>query len=627
MISAKIICDSINNYGNRLTTFELRYPRFIHAEFMTHRTFCLSGDSELEFDLPAGTKNHKYKRIHKMSIKEFVNKWHRGVKKHKASRFLDIILSDIDAEKIYSAKELAKILNLAVGNIRNYCRDKKLKSLNFEKRRVDDYQIKGSDYIKFRNLSGTRTFSIKDRLSKMQIRQLNEDTGLIEVSEVEDCCFSGIKDVYTVSTKNFAVSGSLQHQILTLNGWKIINDIIPNKDYICVEKFGKFDDEKLDPIRLKKINGKWRSTWQNQIRKSLLEKQNYCCANCNNNIEVENEIHHIIPVYQNLNLAFNINNVKLICKQCHKNEHNKQDWQRNKYLYGDFELVNSIVYKGKEETFDLKIKGKYPNFIANGVVVHNSRNASSSRAIPTKKYIEEVSNELTRATPIYWGLNKAGMQANEELTGNDLEVAKQIWEDAAMDAVKHATRFAALKAHKQFANRILEPFTHINVVCSATEYNNFFALRLHKDAQPEIRELAKQMWKNYNNSKPKLIAYGDWHLPYIEDTILKQSNMDVAIKVSVARCARVSYKSFTTGKVSTIDEDLDLYNKLLGQQPIHASPAEHQATPDLKDARLYLWQHPELWGNFKGWKQFRKTIPNECITDISKIPNFENEKV
>ncbi len=38
MIQAKVLCDSINN-GARLTTMELTYPRFIHAEYMTHRMF------------------------------------------------------------------------------------------------------------------------------------------------------------------------------------------------------------------------------------------------------------------------------------------------------------------------------------------------------------------------------------------------------------------------------------------------------------------------------------------------------------------------------------------------------------------------------------------------------------
>lgn len=39
MYSTKIIADSVNPVGDRLTTFELTYPRFVHAELMTHRLF------------------------------------------------------------------------------------------------------------------------------------------------------------------------------------------------------------------------------------------------------------------------------------------------------------------------------------------------------------------------------------------------------------------------------------------------------------------------------------------------------------------------------------------------------------------------------------------------------------
>ncbi|CAM0112041.1 thymidylate synthase [Vibrio phage 166E36-1] len=38
-ISAKIIADSVNSNGNRITTYELEYHRYIHGEMMTHRLF------------------------------------------------------------------------------------------------------------------------------------------------------------------------------------------------------------------------------------------------------------------------------------------------------------------------------------------------------------------------------------------------------------------------------------------------------------------------------------------------------------------------------------------------------------------------------------------------------------
>lgn len=44
MITAKIIKDSTHG-GNRLTTLELEYPRYIHAELMTHRVFSRNAQS------------------------------------------------------------------------------------------------------------------------------------------------------------------------------------------------------------------------------------------------------------------------------------------------------------------------------------------------------------------------------------------------------------------------------------------------------------------------------------------------------------------------------------------------------------------------------------------------------
>ncbi len=45
MISAEIIADSVNPVGNRLTTFKLVYPRYIHSEMLRHRVLSHSVQS------------------------------------------------------------------------------------------------------------------------------------------------------------------------------------------------------------------------------------------------------------------------------------------------------------------------------------------------------------------------------------------------------------------------------------------------------------------------------------------------------------------------------------------------------------------------------------------------------
>lgn len=248
----------------------------------------------------------------------------------------------------------------------------------------------------------------------------------------------------------------------------------------------------------------------------------------------------------------------------------------------------------------------YPRFIHSEFLTHRvfSRNASSSRAIPVAKMIEQA--RTNPAMPIHWGTNQSGMQAKSELLPEMLERAKTEWIRAAESAVEHAQTLMELGLHKQVANRVLEPFQHIHVIVTATEWVNFFELRTHTDAQPEFQELALQMKAAMINSIPTLLKDNEWHLPYVTDidqSDVRAMNLDskALLKLSAARCARVSYLTHD-GKAPDIDKDLALYDRLITMKPAHASPIEHQATPNNSKEYAYLQ------GNFIGWVQFRKLV-------------------
>lgn len=306
---------------------------------------------------------------------------------------------------------------------------------------------------------------------------------------------------------------------------------------------------------------------------------------------------------------------------------------------------------------------RYPRFIHSEFMTHRvfSRNASSSRAIPVQRMIEDLRRDP--AMPVYWGSNKPGMQAGEELEPVMIRVSKADWIAAMENAIESAQRLMTNGLHKQIANRILEPWAHINVIVTATQWENFFALRAHADAQPEIRVLALEMLNAIAKSQPTHMRPGVWHLPYVRSQdyvslinwfkygdneiaklngIMRQEPtvdqiLHHAKLVSVARCARVSYLTHD-GRETTVEEDLALAEKLIVAAPLHASPAEHQATPDWydpKDAMMsrnaaktdnlrhedysddYAWQpqwaNPHLHANLIGWQQFRKTLPNEFV--------------
>lgn len=234
---------------------------------------------------------------------------------------------------------------------------------------------------------------------------------------------------------------------------------------------------------------------------------------------------------------------------------------------------------------------EYPRFIHSQFMTHRqfSRNAQSSRAIPTAKQIE-----LIRDLPSpNFAQNKAGMQAGGQLNNDSGFNAKSIWGFAKESAIDYAQELLSLGVHKQWANRLIESFSTIKVVVTATEWQNFFNLRLHHDAQPEIQELAKAIKTAMDESTPKPLKNNQWHLPYVTQSDFESVGFNEKVSlISAARCARVSYLNHDNTSPD-IEKDLELARHLL--ESGHLSPFEHQAKPMIPEINL-----PEKWYYMKG---------------------------
>ncbi|GAB3260740.1 FAD-dependent thymidylate synthase [Kineosporia babensis] len=220
-----------------------------------------------------------------------------------------------------------------------------------------------------------------------------------------------------------------------------------------------------------------------------------------------------------------------------------------------------------------------------------SRNSASSRAIPVAKQLETVRNDP--AMPLEWGANQPGMQAGSALESSELE---RVWLRARDSALVAAEELMKAGLHKQLSNRLLEPFMWQTVIVTSTEWDNFFEQRCSPLAQPEIRACAEAMRTALLDSTPAELTAGQWHTPYIsaEDSL---DEADV-LKVSAARCARVSY--LTHDGVRDPAKDLELYARLVSASPMHASPLEHVARPSASP-------EPQL-GNLRGWRQLRHDV-------------------
>lgn len=287
-------------------------------------------------------------------------------------------------------------------------------------------------------------------------------------------------------------------------------------------------------------------------------------------------------------------------------------------------------------TFELQ----YPRWIHGELLTHRlfSRNAMSSRAVPVTKMIEQVRNDP--AFPIHWGLNIPGMQAKEEVSGEDKygnnikELLKDRWHEAARMQASFAQEFSDHGLHKQVVNRILEPFQLMKAVLTATEFDNFFWLRKHEDAQPEIKELADQMYEALQNSYTTELKAGEWHTPYYRTGFWIGTHLDSledALAISSSCCAQVSYRLLD----DSIEKARKVYQRLVESTPVHASPFEHQATPmkipksdywtdgiieafDQKGA-THMDKGYNMWsGNFKSWIQYRQLIDGNVCNEYKE---------
>lgn len=261
-----------------------------------------------------------------------------------------------------------------------------------------------------------------------------------------------------------------------------------------------------------------------------------------------------------------------------------------------------------------------------------SRNAASSRAIPANKLIARIREEP--ALPSFWGANQAGMQSFAELGGALRTQAEAEWL-ALRDTVLQScdTMANEIGLHKQWANRPLETWMHVTVLATATDWDNFFALRAHPAAHPDFMQLAYRMLHAYLESTPAQRQWGEWHLPF-EDQMPEGLDEPTRLKVAVARAARLSYLTFE-GDID-VRKDVELHDRLLAHDPKHASPAEHQAKAEpskpgyWEDLQNVLAQHTDQslagrllqglgvdlrrdQGNLSGWTQYRKMVPRENV--------------
>ena len=657
LISAKVIADSINETGQRLTTFELEFPRMV-----------LCFDRKTEILARLGEKCPRF-----MSFEE------------AETLGADVAQYDKDTGEISFVQPLVWIQNRGTHKMVEY-----------------DNRLKGRD--KF-------SLSVTDKHRVLVDKRTTGNTWVSEVWEADKlltdfpCCKIRQSGLYKGATYYTAEEIALMVWFASdgsLSGDKMMFNFVKKRKVVAVKNlldtlgvafsehcYGNYTlikcntlswvHECYDEDGFKKLpeqalyvpTGGWEI-----VKQALLESDgsvtnqdfNTTSKTFAEQVQVLTHLNGDV-----MNLKYYDDGEKLrLYKSRFKTRNNHILLRKDNTFFKEVMLEDTVFCVNVPTSFIVVRRDGIVHISGNCEVnTHGAieKNTSSSRAIPVSKMLDHILEQNLK--PIYFGSKKSGMQAGNELTGEGLDFVKCVWGSSLESAVEYAEMLDKAGVAKEVTNRITEPYQLIKAVWSATDWENWFNLRLEKDADPNICMLAYKMYEALSKSKPTLLKKGEYHLPYVgkydipvvysdlggyeyetgynvfyydkesDHTIEHCLTLEEAIKYSVASCAQVSYRS----EGMTLDKAEKIWNMLVKSEVVHASPLTHVATPIVKYNELgYVRENckePESWeqgvthmrrdgtlcsGRFAGFIQQRHLIENNTCYSFdfkSRMETFE----
>lgn len=635
MISAKIIADSVSEDSSRITTFEIEYPRFIH---------CF--DSETEILSKVGNEDAKFR--------SFEAVFALGAKVAQYSAESGNI-TFVYPEKTVKQRGTFNMVSFDKKKFSMCVTDKHRVYLD---KRTTDNKFKQTEVLAEDLLGNYGTVRIPQAGWELQHQVLSDE----EISLIAWYVADGYRENHNTSNFHFRKERKLLRvtQLLTECGIDF-KTFTHGNDYVI-----RFDNPSWVEECYTEGGHKKLPFVATQMTQDCYEKFKLALLESDGNVDNMEYNTTSITLAEQIQTVALLHGDAMNIRKYHQEGYSglyKQKFKDSNYisLRQDKDLFEinereTTVYCVTVPSSFVVVRRKGVAYVSGNceLMTHRlfSRNAASSRAIPIDKMMDQVVNNP--AMPVSWGKNQSGMQAKESFESSvDVASCKFLWrQQAARNAVEQAKKLQKFGLHKQIVNRLLEPFQLMKTVVTATEFDNFFWLRCHTDAQPEIHVLAEAMFEEYTSSVPQLLKSGEWHLPYVKtirpDGLGWDGNvvyckwykvhndkdgthtfqtipLEEALKVSASCCAQVSYRTLD----DSVDKAIKIYNSLVTSKPVHASPLEHQATPmdmpkhnpalgikDWEDGITHCDKEGNLWsGNFKGWVQHRQLIQGNTCWD------------
>lgn len=396
---------------------EVECPRDIARQLLRHRSFsfqefCITGDSMITLELPNGVKSGK-RVSYKRSIEHLFKLQQSG---KKLPSFVRVFDEDSKTFKVCAIKEvfdtgIKPVYKITLSNGKTISTTKDHKFLT-------DGGFKTLEEAVGLELHGTKAVMTKDTFlgcngipvyqSESWMKQAKKESieARIGVQYIADK--AGVS-YHTIRTwlRNFGLQFTPLERSSLKDVWNKGKFGYKNKPH-SLETISKMrlsarkgSDSNLWKGGVERSERQKIADWCDTIRSEKLIAANFKCSECSSSEKLE--LHHIIPVFEDATKAYDKDNISVVCKNCHSNIHkirgDAKTWRekhKGNSLTVEWSKVESVEFLGEMQTYDMEVDNYNHNYVANGIVTHNSQRYADVSALGDSFVIREARLQDTK---------------------------------------------------------------------------------------------------------------------------------------------------------------------------------------------------------------------------------------
>jgi thymidylate synthase ThyX len=450
-------------------TFFISAPIFVFREFMRHRVgWCLAGDTEITLESEAGN-------LRRRTIAELYKLWHLGAEDrlpHSAGGV---------TWHAPAGKWMAQVRRAETNHY-----------LGLHESR----EAAESAVAEFREEHPSTRLRNLESVRRNHVRCYDEETLLAQRARIVDVIESGVKPLIKITTASGKVLRcTVDHAVFTPDGWRKAGELAVGEAVMAADTAPR-PSQALIPPSLRRGIGVWTS-----MQRQRLIKETDTCHLCGQDFPRDQlALDHVVPVAGDLTQALDEKNLAPACEPCHalKSAGEQALAQGGGEIAKAVpDLIVAVEDDGEETTYDLSVEGPWHNFLAGGIVVHNSYNEESGRYRELQP-VFYVPGEERR-------LVQQGRPGKYEFVpGTDAQhaIVERSMRDSYIHAYERYQEMLAAGVAREVARAVLPVglFSSMYATCNARSLMHFLGLRTqHEQAkvpsfpQREIEMVGEKM--------------------------------------------------------------------------------------------------------------------------------------